>query len=363
MQKEDAARLTIFVEATKQKGASDELLATLLIRHGWPADDVYTTLGRYWERLSGVPVPERGTAGESAKDAFLYLLSFCTLATWASALGAMIFELIDHWLPDAVSLNSAADPRTFLTWQMASLAVTFPIYLLAMRLILREAAKDPERLQSGVRKWLTYIALLGTAGTMICDLIWSLGYFLSGELTTIFVLKATTVMIICGSIFTYYVASLRWSRQTKVQEAASRSRAWAIFASVAVIATFAVGLGIAGTPSRQRLIEADNKRVRDLSYLASEIKAWHDRSSANPQRASIPAVLTELQQVQRISIPTDPETDGAYEYQPQSTTTYQLCANFATDDEGVPQGPYASKFWRHAKGRSCFLLDASNIVP
>ena len=51
------------------------------------------------------------------------------------------------------------------------LAVAFPIFLLVMRTILREAQNHPERLQSPVRKWLTYIALLLTAAAMICDLI------------------------------------------------------------------------------------------------------------------------------------------------------------------------------------------------
>jgi uncharacterized protein DUF5671 len=54
---------------------------------------------------------------------------------------------------------------------MASVAVAFPIFLIVTWAILQEAQQQPERLQSGVRKWLTYIALLLTAGGMISDLI------------------------------------------------------------------------------------------------------------------------------------------------------------------------------------------------
>jgi hypothetical protein len=78
-----------------------------------------------------------------------------------------------------------------------------------MSFILREVESSPERLQSGVRKWLTYIALLLTAGTMIGDLVVFLTTFLQGELTLRFVLKAIVVILIAGSIFWYYLGSLR----------------------------------------------------------------------------------------------------------------------------------------------------------
>ena len=95
-------KLQPFVDASKAKGASDEFLATFLIRRGWPPDDVYAALGNYWEQVTGIAVPERATAGESSRDAFLYLLSFATLATWSSALGSIVFHLIE-WLPDPVT--------------------------------------------------------------------------------------------------------------------------------------------------------------------------------------------------------------------------------------------------------------------
>src|SRR6266566_75951 len=90
----------------------------------------------------------------------------------------------------------------------------------------------PERLESGVRKWLTYLSLLGTAGAMICDLICFLDYFLTGELTVRFVLKAATVMLIAGAVFAYYLGSLRWR---------ARSRAFGAAAAMAVIASFSIG--------------------------------------------------------------------------------------------------------------------------
>jgi Domain of unknown function (DUF5671) len=359
MQPEDMTKLQDFVDSSKNKGASDEFLAVLLTRRGWPAGDVYRALGAYWERATGLTIPERTGAGESARDAFLYLLSFFTLATWTTAVGSMFFQFINHWFPDAVSRGATYDLRSTVTWQMASVAVAFPIYLWVMRTILREVANHPERLESGVRKWLTYIALLGTAGAMICDLIWFLDYFLAGELTVRFVLKALTVMVISGSVFAYYIGSLRWNRAANPGRARSRSVVFAASATLAVIAACSIGLGVAGTPSIQRRIEADRKRVEDLRNLAFAIKQWHDA------HATIPPTLADLRNQPRPAFRmADPETNAAYEYRPKTGTSYELCASFYSDDarDGL-RTTYPPNFWDHGKGQSCFPLDAAKAVP
>ena len=359
MQPENTSKLQDFVDSSKIKGANDEFLAALLTRRGWPAADVYAALGKYWEASTGLAIPERAGAGESARDAFLYLLSFATLATWTTALGSMLFEFINHWFPDAVSKNITWDLRSAVTWQMAALVVAFPIYLLVMRTILREATHHPESLESGVRKWLTYIALLGTAGTMICDLICFLDYFLAGELTMRFVLKAATVMAISGTVFAYYITSLRWNRSANLERAKSRSVIFGAVAMLVVMAAFSIGLGVAGTPSKQRRIEADRKRVEDLRNLGYAIKLYHDQDPS----AAFPVKLADLKGGLRA---TDPETGADYEYRRKSGGAYALCADFfaASSDEGsrVRYG-YQSNFWEHGKGRTCFSLDVAKTVP
>ena len=357
MRQEDSLKLQEFVNSSKSKGATDEFLAALLTRHGWPADDIYAALGKSWESASGLAIPDRAAAGGSARDAFLYLLSFCTLATWTTALGSMLFEFINHWFPDAVSRNNAWDLRATVTWQMASLAVAFPIYVLVMRTILREATRHPESLESGVRKWLTYLALLGTAGAMICDLICFLDYFLTGELTMRFVLKAATVMAISAAVFSYYLASLRWDRSANLERAKFRSVLFGGAATLIVIAAFSVGLGLAGTPSKQRRMEADRKRIEDLRNLGNAINLWIQRSP----NTALPVTLADLKGGVHAA---DPETNAAYEYHPKPGTTYELCADFfvPSGDEQARFG-YRSGFWEHGSGRSCFVLDASKAVP
>lgn len=358
MQRENTPKLQEFIQASKAKGASDEFLAAFLTHRGWPQDDVYAALGTYWEQVTGLVVPGRPAGGESSRDAFLYLLSFSTLATWSGALGSLLFRLIDHWLPDPVTRSFVYNLRNAITWQMASIAVAFPIFLVVMRTILREAQDHPERLQSGVRKWLTYIALLLTAGAMICDLIWFFDYFLTGELTSRFVLKALTVMLICGAIFAYYLGSLRWDRHTDVSQAKSRSLRFGIGVTAVVVASFCFALGVAGMPSEQRHIEADRRRVQDLRGIAYAVHSWEKRAAAGQSSVLLPPTLRALaDQEINLSQTIDPETKVPYEYRVKSGTAYELCATFSEAEES-DRAPVA-QFWRHSKGRTCFVLDAS----
>jgi hypothetical protein len=199
-----------FLDAAKRQGASDESLVALLRGRGWPEDDVYRALADHFESQSGVRVPAYKRSG-SAKDAFLYLLSFSMLATWTIGLGSVMFTLIDRWIRDP--LSPANDYYTGGYYQVAgSLAcilVAFPIYLLTMRVILREVGLHPEKLESPVRKWLTYIALLIAAGVVVGDLITFLTYFLRGELTGRFVAKTSVGLVLAGGVFWYYLGSLQ----------------------------------------------------------------------------------------------------------------------------------------------------------
>jgi hypothetical protein len=354
---EESLKLFQFVEAAKSRGASDEFLAAFLARRGWPEDDVHSALGHYWERQTGLAIPERTGRGESSRDAFLYLLSFATLATWTSALGSMCFQFIDHWLPDRVTPGPIYSLRAAVTWQMASMAVAFPIFLFVMRAILREALDRPERIQSGVRKWLTYIALLVTAGGMIGDLIWFFDYFLTGELTSRFVLKSATVMLICGAIFVYYLGSLRWDRDTNFALIRSRSFKFGAGAAAVVVAAFSIGLGVAGTPARQRRMEADHRRVQDLRSIAGALHDWHQ--PAGKLAKALPATLADLagKGIPRSQM-VDPETGKPYEYRAKFGSIYELCAVFAGSEEADPARQ--TQFWHHDAGRSCFTLDAAS---
>ena len=198
-----------FLDAAKLQGASDESLLGLLRGRGWPEEDVYRAFADYYESQSRLQIPVYKRSG-SAKDAFLYLLSFSTLATWTFGAGSVMFTLIDRWFKDPLSpTNYYAGGYYQMADSLACVIVAFPVYVFVMRYIIYEVEGHPEKLESPVRKWLTYIALLIAACVVVGDLITFLTYFLRGELTTRFVAKVAVVLAIAGGVFWYYMGSLQ----------------------------------------------------------------------------------------------------------------------------------------------------------
>lgn len=200
-----------FLEAAKSQGATDDTLVCLLRGRGWPEEEAHRALADHYETSSGVRIPIYKRSG-SAKDAFLYLVSFATLATWSFGLGSVMFVLIDHWIKDPFQQQRYYGGFYQMADALASIIVAFPVYLLVMRYINRELGRHPEKLESSVRKWLTYIALLITATLVVGDLITFLTSVLRGELTANFSAKAAVVLTIAGGIFWYYLGAVQQKR-------------------------------------------------------------------------------------------------------------------------------------------------------
>ena len=198
-----------FTAAAKNQGASDETVVGLLRGRGWPEKDAYRALADHYESHSGLHVPDYKRSG-SALDAFLYLFSFSALGTWTVGLGSLMFTLIDRWIRDPLVQNYGyMDLQSQIAGSLASVIIAFPIYLLVMAYILQRVEVHADKLDSPVRKWLTYLALLVAAGVVLGDLIAFLTHFLQGELTGRFLAKDAVVFIIAGGVFWYYMGSVQ----------------------------------------------------------------------------------------------------------------------------------------------------------
>jgi len=204
-----AKELREFVASAKTQGVGDETVVGLLQGRGWPKDDAYRAIGDYYESRGGFSVPIYKRSG-SARDAFLYLFSFSALGTWTIGLGSLSFTLIDHWIRDPLSQTYGyGGLQDQIAGSLASVIVAFPIYLLTMFYILRSVEAHPDKLDSPVRKWLTYLALLIAAGVVVGDLIAFLTHFLQGGLTARFLAKDGVVLVIAGGVFWYYMGAMQ----------------------------------------------------------------------------------------------------------------------------------------------------------
>ena len=298
-------------------------------------------------------VPRRGGTGTAAKDAFFYLLVFSTLGTWTFGLGALSFTLIDRWLADTLFSSGYYQGYDMVSAaaSMASMLVAFPVYLLVTRSVLRDERKRPEKRNSPVRKWLTYMALVIAACVFIGDLIAALTFLLRGEITSRFLAKAFVVLVISGGVLSYYFGGLRRSEESEVQARVSGDTWMAGLSALVVASMLILGFLYIGTPSTQRALRADRKRVQDLYQLSDKI---HNLWSANGR---LPGHLDEL----RDAALADPISRAAYEYRPAESSHYELCATFALASEQNQASPRASA-WSHPAGRKCFPVDASQTL-
>ncbi|MBV8828405.1 MAG: hypothetical protein JO108_04180 [Acidobacteriaceae bacterium] len=345
--------LVEFLAALKDSGASDEFIVALLKQNGWSEKRIYQAFGSWYETRTGLAIPHAGGRIEAAKDAFLYLLAFITLGIWAIQLGALFFTAIDRSFPNpALNYSNQTLTDRSLSNQLAAILVAFPLFVVVTRAIIKAVQGQPERLESSVRKWLTYLALVITATTMIGDVVTFLAYFLRGDLSTRFVLKVLTVLVIAGGIFAYYLDSLR---QKTIHPGRNRFFGLGAFAIVAL--GLIVGFIQIGSPSLQRVASEDARRLSDLSAIAQGLhRQWLVRRQAG---FTLPTTIQEIQQIagETVASILDPISGRPYEYHSRGGNTYILCATFSRSSPAdVPVQ------WRHPAGHACFTRDASEEV-
>lgn len=338
--------LAVFVESAKKAGVADADLIGLLQQHGWSTRRAYAALSAYYTQRLGT-IPERGGAIESARDAFLYLLAFATLAIWTVALVWLANALTDWALPSALeTFDRSGGFRQNVAGQLASLIVAFPIFMAVSAAIVRQTRSRPESSESGVRKWLTYIALVITAVIMLGDAMWFLTQFLLGELTLRFAIKAFTVFAVAGGVLWYYLGSVSTDPRPRARDAYF---GWA--ASAVVVVGLIFGFSGIGTPPHNRSVATDEQRIGDLESLANQINAAY--TAAHNQ---LPRTLDAIPMNGRTAL-SDPVSHALYTYRPVSAKTYRLCATFDTVGGG------RNSFWEHPSGSYCFRIAADAPVP
>jgi hypothetical protein len=343
-----------FLEQAKASGASEQTLVGILAARGWPEKDVYEALAAHYEGLTGIQIPRRGGAPTAAKDAFFYLLAFSTLAIWTIGLGSLSFSLIDQWLAD--TLFSNAYNQGYETYAiasaMASILVAFPIYLLVTRTIIRDIRTQPEKLNSSVRKWLTYMALVIAAGVLIGDLVTALTYLLRGEITSRFLAKAVSVMVISGGVFYYYYFGQRKPEEAEVHHRLGRDLSMAILSAFVAALMIILGFVQIGGPRTQRMLRADEKRLQDLYQLSQQIQnRWRTGGNVLPH---------DLSELSGAAI-SDPVTRAVYDYHTREGSKFELCATFTTASRHNKALPN-SDAWSHPGGHHCFSLDAAQSI-
>ncbi len=204
-----ANELNHFVEEALKQGISRPKITQELTRAGWPKEEIRATLDEYIESDLPIPVPKRRPY-LSAREAFLYLVMFLTLYISSFSLGSLIFDFINRWVPDIAAPYTFSDASLqTIRQETAALIISYPIFVFLCEILWNAMQRDPQKRQSKIRKWLSYLTLFIGAGIIIGDLIALVGNVLNGELTERFLLKVLTILVITVGIFGYYLWDLR----------------------------------------------------------------------------------------------------------------------------------------------------------
>ena len=203
-------QLTGFLKEGLDRGLPREQLEEVLLRAGWPTDQVRGALGRFADVEFPIPV-QRPKPYLIAREAFVYLVLFSTLYVSAFNLGGLIFQFINRAFPDpavdpALALQAT---REAIRWSISLLVVAFPVFVFVSWTNERAVRRDQSRRLSKVRRWLTYLTLFVAASILIGDVTSIVYNLLGGEMTTRFVLKVVTVGVISGAVFGHFRRDLR----------------------------------------------------------------------------------------------------------------------------------------------------------
>lgn len=346
--------LRAFIKEALEKGHDREEISTVLLTAGWQDSEIRSGLSAFADVGFSVAVP-RPAPYLYAREAFLYLVSFIALYVTAISFGILVFGLIDYSFPDALDYNDGFSTEAGAT-AIASVIVAFPLYLFLTRWLGRLVAADPERRQSLVRRWLTYLTLVVGAGIILGDLIALLSNVLTGDPTLRFALKAISILVITGCIFGYYL----WDMRQTESSAASQGnnpylRGLLVVSVLVVVGCIAYALTLTGSPGSQRDERLDERRVSHLSNLEENIDLYWERNEELPgDFEDMPGPTYYIESAH------DPETGVRYEYRILEAPHYELCAVFSTDTTRRVHGDrgFSDRGWDHQEGRNCFQLIA-----
>jgi len=359
-------QLTDFVQEALLRGVSREDISRSLLEGGWTLKEINTALDGFVDCGLQLPVPRKRVSG-SAKETFLFLMLFSALYTMVFALGSVLFDLINLYLPKPgdVTIRSIGSLR----YGIASVVVSFPILLFMHRIITREALRNPGQRISPVRRWLTYLTLFVASVSIVTDLITLIVRFLAGDLTPRFVLKVLVVAVMAGIVLFFYLRDLRRDEVAPSNEYRATKSGKIAYAAliVTILVVICIGFWTAGSPAKARLYEEDNQRITDLTNISRKVELHYLNRGVLPQSLSDCDVNPDTFIKQK----NDRVSGDPYKYRVIDSTNFELGANFnlpslsETPSAGTEAfSGYPGEdpgFWRHGAGLQMFRIDATKV--
>lgn len=292
----------------------------------------------------------------AAFDAFFHLVTYFAMVLSAIAVGTIIFQIINRYVPDLerIYLDYHGEPsyRGPIRFGISTLLLTGPLLLILTGYLhrwFRDGSLSPT---SAVRRWLTYLLLFAAAANIITSVIRLLNGFLEGNYTSNFVLKMLTVLLIAAAVFGFYLWELRRDRYERHPVALPLL----IATAVVFLTVLVVGFTLVGSPLEARKREFDLRRSDAAQQIRNLLEDEFRR------RSTLPSTLQSFDP----TLGLDPETAQPFGYTKLADNRYELCVTFALPRQtpvlpgplpARPVGPLVGSpeaVWvEHGSGKEC----------
>ncbi len=292
----------------------------------------------------------------TAKHFVLQLGSLISLYLSLSFLIVLLFGIINVLFPDATENYWAIESATSsIRLGIAMIVVFFPTYIVFTRLVNTARRHEGTSAYLVLTKWLIYLSLLVGGGVLLGDLVAVIMAFLDGELTQRFILKATSVLIIVGAAFFYYLQDARgvWLKEEK------GSIYFGVGAAFVVLMSVVYGFMHIETPTTVREMKLDQTQLTDLQQIQYRVI---ESITFSISSSTIPSTLKEV--YGDFLVPTAPEDRPAYNYE-VTAEGFNLCATFSADSPDSVNLMFVDPYmetraikngdnWSYKEGRYCF---------
>ena len=304
------------------------------------------------------------------KDFFFWVGAMVAFYWSVIAFIFLFFNYVDYAFPNIVGYRGNPYEGS-MPYEMASIIVVFPMFLLLMWLIRSDIAKAREKKDLWVRRWAIILTLFIAGLTAVIDLVTLLTAFFRGEeLTTGFLLKVLVVLFVSAVVFMHFIADL-WGYWERFPQ---RNHYVAYGVGALALVSVIAGFFIVGTPWQARMYRLDQSKINDLQSIQSQVLSYWQA------KEQLPSDLSDLKDAfSGYAAPVDTQTGEPYVYQKTGDLSFKLCATFnaAGDSDSaliprsvpVAPGGYAgdqqNDLWTHGAGQVCFArtIDPSRYPP
>ncbi|RJQ34147.1 hypothetical protein C4566_02360, partial [Candidatus Parcubacteria bacterium] len=214
---------------------------------------------------------------------------------------------------------------------------------------------------AGVRKWLTYFILLVSVVVMIGFLIATINSFLDGDLTTKFILKTLTALIISGSVFSFYLYDIKRESVEGKKDKVINFFAWGSLLVIAIV--FVASWFFVQSPQETRKVKIDQEIIEDFYQINSAVIDYY---TINDKMPSDLDVLLNNPDGFKLSVEVVQHSSSGkyYDYQVTADDEYKICADFVTSnigDNAERYYYYGSGDYNHDSGYQCFSQKVSSM--